>query len=89
MVIERQARSRRIPVRCISRRDVNRAFVGFESNKYEVASALARQFPDLALRLPPKRKCWQSEDYRMGVFDAAALGVAYFVRSKRHTKKAA
>src|SRR5882672_6506842 len=33
--IKRQARSRRIPVRCISRRDVNRAFVGFESNKYE------------------------------------------------------
>jgi hypothetical protein len=30
MMIERQARSRRIPVRCVSRRDVNRAFVGFE-----------------------------------------------------------
>jgi hypothetical protein len=58
-------------------------------NKYEVASALARQFPDLALRLPPKRKCWQSEHYRMGIFDAAAVGVAYFVQSKRHTKKAA
>src|SRR5712691_1400655 len=39
MMIERQASSRRIPVRLISRRDVNRAFVGFESNKYEVASA--------------------------------------------------
>ncbi len=85
--IKRQARSRRIPVRCISRRDVNRAFVGFESNKYEVASALARQFPDLALRLPPKRKCWQSEDYRMGIFDAAALGVAYFTRSRQRQPK--
>jgi hypothetical protein len=80
--IERQARSCRIPVRYLSRRDVNRAFVGFESNKYEVASALALQFPDLALRLPPRRKCWQSEDYRMGIFDAAALGVAYFARRK-------
>src|SRR5712691_6555235 len=76
--IESQARSRRIPVRHLSRRDVNRAFVGFESNKYEVASALAQQFPALAARLPPKRKCWQSEDYRMGIFDAAAVGVAYF-----------
>jgi len=84
--IERQARSRRIPVKCISRRDVNRAFIGFESNKYEVASALARQFPDLAVRLPPKRKCWQSENYQMGIFDAAALGVAYFVRYReRHS----
>jgi hypothetical protein len=78
--IERQARTRRIPVRRISRGDVNRAFVGFDTNKYEVASALALQFSDLALRLPPRRKCWQSEDYRMGIFDAAALGVAYFVR---------
>jgi len=80
--IKRRARSRGIPLRSLSRRDVNRAFVGFESNKYEVASALARQFPDLALRLPPRRKCWQSEDYRMGIFDAAALGVAYFSRAK-------
>jgi hypothetical protein len=30
----------------MSRRDVSRAFVGFESNKYEVATALAKQFPD-------------------------------------------
>lgn len=78
--IKRQADSRNIPVRFISRRDVNRAFVGFESNKYEVASALAKQFPALASKLPPKRKCWQSEDYRMGIFDAAAVGVAYFVQ---------
>jgi hypothetical protein len=80
--IRRQARYRGILVRCISRGDVNRAFVGFESNKYEVASVLARQFPDLALRLPPRRKCWQSEDYRMGIFDAAAVGVAYFARRR-------
>ena len=81
--IESQARSRRIPVRYLSRRDVNRTFVGFESNKYEVASALAKQFPTLASKLPPKRKCWQSEDYRMGIFDAAAVGVAYFTRRKQ------
>jgi hypothetical protein len=86
--IRRQARSRRIPVGFISRRDVNRAFVGFESNKYEVAAALAKQFPSLASRLPPKKKCWQSEDYRMGIFDAAAVGVAYFTRVKRITRSA-
>lgn len=72
ITIERQARSRNIPVTFVSRRDVNRAFVGFETNKYEVVSALAKQFPSLASRLPPKLKCWQSEDYRMGIFDAAA-----------------
>ncbi len=80
-IIERQVRSRRIPLRFITPREVNRAFVGFESNKYEVASVLAKQFPALASRLPPKRKCWQSEDYRMGIFDATAVGVAYFVQN--------
>ena len=86
-IIERQVRSRRIPLTFITPRDVNRAFVGFESNKYEVASVLAKQFPALASRLPPKRKCWQSEDYRMGIFDAAAVGVAYFVRRKVRLNK--
>jgi hypothetical protein len=83
MIVERRARSRRILVRRISRRTVNRAFVGFERNKHEVASALARKFPALASRLPPRRKCWQSEDYRMGIFDAAALGVAYFAQFEK------
>ncbi len=87
-IIEREVCSRRIPVRFITPREVNRAFVGFESNKYQVASVLARQFPGLASKLPPKRKCWQSEDYRMGIFDAAAVGVAYFTRVKRVTKPA-
>jgi hypothetical protein len=85
-MIESQACSRNIPVRFISRGDANRAFVGFESNKYEVASVLARQFPALASRLPPKRKFYESEDYRMGIFDAAAVGVAYFVRRKKRIR---
>ena len=80
--IEREARSRGAPLRFVSRADLDRAFVGFEANKYEVARALAAQFPSLASRLPPKRKCWQSEDYRMGIFDAAAVGVAYFARKR-------
>src|SRR6266478_2478646 len=85
-IIERQVRSRRIPLRLITPRDVNRAFVGFETNKYEVASALAKQFPTLASKLPPKRKCWQSEDYLMGIFDAAAAGVAYFARRRQRIR---
>src|SRR5437899_303306 len=47
-IIERQVRNRRIPASFITPRDVNRAFVGFETNKYEVALALAQQFPSLA-----------------------------------------
>jgi hypothetical protein len=46
--------------------------------KYEIASALVRAFPELMVRLPPKRKPWQSEDSRMSIFDAVALGLTYF-----------
>lgn len=52
-------------------------------NKQEIASALAQRFAALALRLPPKRKPWQSEDSRMSIFDAAALGHTYLARRRR------
>jgi RNase H-fold protein (predicted Holliday junction resolvase) len=48
--------------------------------KYDIASTLAREFSALTLRLPPKRKPWQSEDSRMSIFDAAALAVTYLQR---------
>jgi hypothetical protein len=51
--------------------------------KYDIAATLARQFPALALRLPPKRKPWESEDSRMSIFDAAALGYTYLARRRR------
>jgi len=44
--------------------------------KYEIASLLAKCFPVLHWELPPKRKIWDSEDYRMSIFDAAALAVS-------------
>ncbi len=52
-------------------------------NKQEIASALAQRFAALALRLPPKRKPWQSEDSRMSIFDAVALGYTYLARRRR------
>lgn len=76
--VARQANLRRIPVRLLRRGAVRNVFAGDDRNKYTIASALAQRFPELAARLPPKRKIWQSEDYRMSIFDAAALGVAYF-----------
>jgi hypothetical protein len=32
-------------------------------------------------KLPPPRKAWQKEHHNMAIFDAAALGIAYFKRS--------
>jgi len=36
------------------------------------------KYSELLSILPPKRRPWQSEDYRMTIFDAAAVGIAYF-----------
>jgi len=55
--------------------------------KYAIATALVRVFPELMVRLPRKRKPWQTEDSRMSIFDAVALGLTYF-RSLRRPKTA-
>jgi hypothetical protein len=43
------------------------------ASKYALAQAVAARFPELAHRLPPKRKPWMSEDPRFAIFEAAAL----------------
>ncbi len=78
----REATKRRISIRMLSRSAVKNAFPDCNRNKYTIAVALTKQLPELAPRLPSVRKIWKSEDYRMSIFDAAALGVAYFRRRK-------
>ena len=59
---------------------VKKVFRTFRANtKHEIAHAVAQQLPELAPRLPPYRKPWMSEDYRMAIFDAAALALTYFL----------
>ena len=45
-------------------------------NKYQEAQALAERFPDLEATLPPRRHWWQTEDQRMIIFEALALGLS-------------
>jgi hypothetical protein len=45
--------------------------------KHEMAEMLVKQFPELTPKLPPKRRAWDSEDYRMDMFDAVALAVVF------------
>lgn len=78
--IVRQAEQRGIPTRFFARRAVDNAFAGHNRNRHEVASVLANEFPELAAWLPRKRRCQDNEDYRMSMFDATALGIAYFSR---------
>jgi len=66
--------------RC-SKTEVKKCFalVG-ASTKYEIAQAIAIQIPAFAHRIPRYRKPWMSEDSRQSLFDAAALGLAYYAR---------
>jgi hypothetical protein len=80
--LEQELAKRQISAISIARVAVRKVFAGHDRNKHEIGSALAQQFPALASKLPPKRRCWESEDYRMSIFDAAALGVAYFSRGE-------
>lgn len=65
-------------------RAVRKSFAPFGARtKHEIASAITVRYPELAPRLPPKRKPWMSEDERMSIFDAAALMVSYLDRGRR------
>ena len=77
-VIRKEARHRKLPVRVVDKQGVKSAFgLGQQITKYETACLLAEQIPDLHWELPPKRKIWESEHYRMSIFTAAALAIAY------------
>jgi hypothetical protein len=70
--------SRKFPVRVVDKQKVLNAFgVGQQIMKYKTACLLVKQIPVLHWELPPKRKIWESEDYRMSMFAAAALAMAY------------
>jgi hypothetical protein len=78
-VMTRVASAHSIPIVLLRHDDVQETFsnLGCETRD-EIASALARIFPELVWRLPPKRRAWQAEHPRMAMFDAIALGLAYW-----------
>ena len=46
--------------------------------KYEIALYIAKIIPSFSYQIPPKPTIWRSEDARQGLYDAAAVGLAYF-----------
>ncbi|MEW6306747.1 MAG: hypothetical protein AB1705_25045 [Verrucomicrobiota bacterium] len=68
---------RKVGVSLLSREHVRRVFFGdYKGTKDALAGILAKRFPEeIENRLPPKRRPWMSEDYRMAIFDAVALGL--------------
>lgn len=70
---------RDISVFAYSRDQVRSAFERHECpNKHSLAELIAKYIPAFERYVPPPRKPWMSEDRRMGLFDAAALGLVFF-----------
>ena len=67
------------PVLFFSRAEVRQSFAYMEAvTKDTIAAAIAKHIPAFERFLPPPRKLWNSEDARMGIFDAAALALTFF-----------
>jgi Holliday junction resolvasome RuvABC endonuclease subunit len=77
--IKVMAEKQKIQVKLFSGKQLRSLLLGNpKGTKQEMAEILATQFSDeLALRLPPKRRPWASEDSRMDIFDAVALAVVF------------
>lgn len=77
--IGRRVHSTGLPTARIRDANVKRTFRQYaRPTKHECARITTSCFPELDWQLPPRRKPWQSENRRMSIFDATALGLAYF-----------
>lgn len=77
--IQKLSSENRIETRSFSRSELRKAFSQSGAfTKNQISTAIAQRLPELAQRLPPLRKSWMSEDYRMGIFDAVSFALAFF-----------
>lgn len=77
--ILRIAETHSIAIHCITQSQVRQSFLNLGcQSRYQIAMSLSRTFPELSARLPPARRLWDSEHSSMSIFDAVALGLAYW-----------
>ena len=68
-----------LEIRLMNGRDVRNCFrMRGAKTKQQVSALLAEEYPALAWKLPPPRRSYEHEHWNMPIFDAVALGVAYF-----------
>ena len=78
-LISKLGRRKKIATKSYTRPMVRQAFETISvSTKFEISRAIADEWPELKPYLPPFRKPWMSEDYRMSMFEAISLAVTYF-----------
>jgi hypothetical protein len=74
-----QATAHSIQIRFLEQSALDSTFrnLGCET-KADISASLARIFPELIWKLPPERRIWEPEHSRQTVFDAIALGKAFW-----------
>lgn len=72
-----------------SREEIWRFFSRFNVvTRYEIATAIVDRLPQLARRLPPPPKFWETENNEMNIFDAVALALTFFHFQKKRRRAA-
>jgi hypothetical protein len=84
-VIVRVAAMYGVPVHTLPRDFAKKAFPQ-ACNKDDRALAVARRITALLPFVPPRRKSWKREHYRMSIFGAAAIGIAHFDQALREER---
>lgn len=77
-LIDKRAAEVGIDVATYSYHTLKDLFTPEATTKDVLAARIASRFPALRPRLPGPRKPWQSEDYRITIFVACALCLAWF-----------
>lgn len=71
------AQEENVSVYRYSRAQIQKAFSP-DTTKQGIAEVIAMLIPPFQQEVPPERKVWMSERYRMGVFDAVSLVLTYY-----------
>lgn len=83
-VLIKECTARQIEIRLLEHKAIRSTFRALDcETKREISSALSRFFPNLIWQLPPERRVWESEHPSQRVFDAIALGFAYWQQLTR------
>ncbi len=76
------ALSKDLTVHQYSRNDIRFVFSAFNAHsKYEIATVITENIPQLKEKLPEKRKSHEAESYAISIFDAVSLGITHYYQS--------
>ena len=77
--IFRVAQQHQVAVEFVQRKELQSIFRQSGNTKYAIAEFVAGLFPELASKLPKKRKWYDREPRNSTIFDAVSVGLAYLV----------